>query len=62
MATGVRTGGEPSGAHRDHHAEVRDTAGGPGRYANTGHGVRSHRSGRCGSFLERREVGVVVLV
>ena len=25
--TGVRTGGEPSGAHRDRRAEARDTAG-----------------------------------
>ena len=33
-------------------------AGGPERYTNTGHGVRSHRSVRCGSFLERRETGV----
>ena len=38
MATGVRTGGEPSGVHRDRRAEARDTAGGPGRYTNTGHG------------------------
>ena len=38
MATGARTGGEPSGAHWDHRAEARDTAGGPGRYTNTGHG------------------------
>ena len=36
--TGARTGGEPSGAHWDHRAEARDTAGGPGRYTNTGHG------------------------
>ena len=46
-----------SGAHWDHRSEARDTAGGPGRYTNSGHGVRSHRSGRCGSFLERREAG-----
>ena len=39
MATGARTGGEPSGAHWDHRAEARDTAGGPGRYRNTGHGL-----------------------
>ena len=38
MATGARTGGEPSGAHWDHRAEARGTAGGPGRYTNTGHG------------------------
>ena len=38
MATGARTGGEPSGAHWDHRAEARDTARGPGRYTNTGHG------------------------
>ena len=38
MATGARTGGEPSGGHWDHRAEARDTAGGPGRYTNTGHG------------------------
>ena len=56
--TGARTGGEPLGAHWDHRAVARDTAGGPGRHTNTGHGVRSHRSGRCGSFLERREAGV----
>ena len=39
MATGARTGGEPSGAHWDYRAEARDTAGGPGRYTNTGHGA-----------------------
>ena len=49
MATGARTGGEPSGAHWDHRAEARDTAGGPGRYTNTGHGAavvacKSHSS------------------
>ena len=38
MDTGARTGGEPSGAHWDHRAEAWDTAGGPGRYTNTGHG------------------------
>ena len=37
--TGARTGGEPSGAHWDHRAEARDTAGGPGRYTTTGHGA-----------------------
>ena len=47
--TGARTGGEPSGAHWDHRAEARDTAGGPGRYTNTGHGAavvacKSHSS------------------
>ena len=41
MATGARTGCEPSGAHWDHRAEARDTAGGPGRYTNTGHGADS---------------------
>ena len=34
--TGARTSGEPSGAHRDRRAVARDTAGGPGRYTNTG--------------------------
>ena len=29
MATAARTGGEPSGAHWDHRAQARDTAGGP---------------------------------
>ena len=38
MATGARTGGEPSGVHRDRRAEARDTAGGPERYTKTGHG------------------------
>ena len=38
MATGARTSGEPSGVHRDRPAEARDTAGGPGRYTNSGHG------------------------
>ena len=39
MATGARTGSEPSGAHWDHRAEARDTARGPGRHTNTGHGL-----------------------
>ena len=34
--TGARTSGEPSGAHRNRRAAARDTAGGPGRYTNTG--------------------------
>ena len=38
--TGARAGGEPSGAHRDRCAAARDTAGGPGRFSNTGHGLR----------------------
>ena len=38
MATGARTSGEPSGVQRDRPAEARDTAGGQGRYTNTGHG------------------------
>ena len=42
--TGARTGGEPSGAHWDHRAEARDTAGGPGRYTNTGHGTGGEAS------------------
>ena len=39
LITGARTGGEPSGVHRDRRAEARDTAGGPGWYTNTGHGA-----------------------
>ena len=49
MATGARTGGEPSGAHWDHRAEARDTAGGPGRYTNTGHGESAPVVGPCKS-------------
>ena len=62
MATGARTGGEPSGAHWDRRAVARDTAGGPGRYTNTGHGVRSHRSGRRGSFSSTEKQELVALV
>ena len=63
MATGARTGGEPSGAHWDHRAAARDTAGGPGRYTKTEHGAAvvtsereqrggsSHCCSRSGSFL-----------
>ena len=50
MDTGARTGGEPSGAHWDQHVKRGATAGGPGRYTNTGHGGRRtvHRQvGRC---------------
>ena len=36
--SGARTGGEPSGIHRDRRVVARDTARGPGRYTNTGHG------------------------
>ena len=39
MVTGARTDGEPSGAHQDHRAQARDTAGCLGRYTNTGHGA-----------------------
>ena len=48
--TGARTGGEPLGAHWDHRAEARDTAGGPGRYTNNGHGIRSSRAPRSRSW------------
>ena len=37
--SGARTGGEPSGALRDRRAVARDTAGGLGRFTNTGHGL-----------------------
>ena len=39
--TVARTGGEPSGAHRDRRAAAQDTAGGLERYTNTGHGFMS---------------------
>ena len=65
MATGARTGGEPSGAHWDHRAEARDTAGGPGRYTNTGLGLISTTwvavltaVSRCGSFLLCRQAKI----
>ena len=35
----VRAVSPRAGAHWDHRAEARDTAGGPGRYTNTGHGA-----------------------
>ena len=48
--TGARTGGEPSGAHRDRRAEARDTAGGPGRYTNTGMVLDGPLGEPCGKW------------
>ena len=39
----VRAVSPRAGAHWDHRAEARDTAGGPGRYTNTGHGAGTLR-------------------
>ena len=62
MATGARTGGEPSGAHWDHRAAAWDTAGGPGRYTNTGHGAAVCKQRQVSASFWRMFVGQVPLV